>query len=191
MEKNKRLVSILHGFTNFGFYFSIIVAALLVAGTIVLQFVPLPEVGNGFLQSRFVLDNSFTFEFSLRDNADFLPVLTRFLVTSVVAILSVTAMTYFLKEILGNVKEDKVFVEQNSLFIKYLGYTLIGTSLVVGVLRMWATMGLMNIINFPGGHFGANYSPSLETIFIGLIIVVLSQVFAYGTHLQNEYDATV
>ncbi len=191
MEKDKKLVTILHAIITFTFYFSIIIAALLVVIVIVLQFVPLPPVGDGFLQSRFIFDNSFTFEMTVQDNANFLPVITRFLVTAIVGILSLTGITYLLKGVLGNVKKGDVFIEQNSLFIKYLGYTIIAMSFILGAFKFWAAAALMDIINVPGGHFGANFSPSVDSIIIGLVIVVLSQIFAYGTHLQNEYDATV
>ncbi len=191
MDKDKKLVKILFRIMTFGFYFSIIVAAILVAATIVIQFIPLPEVRESVLQSKFIFDNSFTYEVTVLDNANFLPVITRFLVFGIFSILSLTALTFLLKEVLGNVKNDSVFIEENSQYIKYLGYTIIAVSFIQGALRFWAAAALMNIINIPGGHFGANFSPSIDSIIIGLIIVVLSQIFAYGTHLQNEYDSTI
>ena len=191
MEKSKRLVSVLHGFSTIVFIFSLIVAALFFVGIIVTQFIDLPTLSSDLFSSRFVFDSAITIDVSFFDDANIRPIVNRLLITATFGSGFMAGLMYMLRMILKNVKEENVFVDQNSRLIKYIGYALIGFSIVMSSLRFWMANAIMNVVDLPNAHFGANFSFDFQMIFIGLIIIVLSHVFAYGTHLQQEYDATV
>lgn len=191
MEKSKKLVNVLHILATVSFIFSLVVTALLFAGLIVSQFIELPALSSEFFNSSFIFDNTFKFNLSFVEGGDLRPVFNRVMITGVLALGYLSGASYLLKLILANVKADNVFVEENSKYIKYFGYSLIVFSAIMSGMRFFVASAIMNVIDFPGGHFGANFGFDFQTIFIGLIIVLLSQIFAYGTHLQNEYDATV
>ena len=164
---------------------------MLFVGLIGSQFIDLPTLSPDWFSSKLIFDSAITIDMNFIDGGNLRPLVNRVLITGVLALGYLTGFTYIIRNILRNVKEDKVFIEQNSQFIKYLGYSLIVFSAVMSISKFWIASAISNVITIPTAHFGANFSLDFQTIFIGLVIVLLSQIFAYGTHLQNEYDATI
>ncbi len=191
MEKNKKLVKGLHILASVAFIFTLILAAVILVVLVGSQFIQIPNLDPSLFSSRFIFDNAFTLDVSFIDGGNLRPVINRILITGIITVGYLSGFLFLMKLILKNVRDDKVFISQNSTYIKYMGYSLIGFSVVISLCKFWVAGAIMNVIDIPSAHFGANFSFDFQTIFIGLVIVLLSQIFAYGTHLQNEYDATV
>lgn len=191
MEKSKKLVNILNIVSTVVYVFTIFMAAVLLIVFVGIQFVDIPDLNADLFSSTFMFDNSLRFDLSFVEGGNLRPLINRGLITGILGTGFLIGFMHIIRRILKNVKEDNVFIEQNSRFIKYLGYSMIGFSVVMSVLRFWIASAISDVITIPSAHFGANFSLDFQTIFIGLVIILLSQIFAYGTHLQNEYDATV
>ena len=94
-----------------------------------------------------------------------------------------------LKEILRTVLDKNPFAQKNSHRISMIGWSLIIGSCLIKATYMVNGIFLMNIVD--SKELDVLIKLPLDFIFIGVLIVILARVFAYGNYLQDEYDATL
>jgi hypothetical protein len=129
-----------------------------------------------------------------RLNADIKPENIKSIMTTIMFMacaLSASIAPIFkqLASILGTIKENRPFAEEN---VKRL--SIIGSVLVAGAFATRIAEGIvaMNIVNNLELHnIDVNFSPNMDMIIMSFIIFILAGVFKYGCYLQKEYDSTV
>lgn len=94
-----------------------------------------------------------------------------------------------LKKILRTVLDKNPFEKKNSHRISMIGWSIIIGSCLIKVIYMINGMFLINIVD--SKELDVLIKLPLDFIFIGVLIVILARVFAYGNYLQDEYDATL
>jgi hypothetical protein len=87
--------------------------------------------------------------------------------------------------------------------VKVLGYCIIGGSVLweltknLSVYLLYRMLELDTVVIesplFTGSFEGAalSFSVNVSILGIGIIVLLLSYVFEYGSYLQSEYDATL
>ncbi len=112
---------------------------------------------------------------------------------SLIVILAFVAYTLAqLQGVLRTLVRDKTpFVPANAARIRWLGLAVIIGSLFVSAIvfveNTWARANL----NLPGVTFDALPTIDFGTIFYGLIILVIAEVFRAGTQLDEDQSLTI
>jgi len=98
-----------------------------------------------------------------------------------------------LRKILKNLSDGKQFNNQNGIYIRNIGLIVIVGSIVQLVLNVFSTFYLSSNTTFENLNIISNIdiSPSLNTLFLGFVILVISQIFKLGTELKSEQDLTI
>ena len=116
----------------------------------------------------------------------------RFIVTGLIgAILNTTFVTFILiqlSKLLGNVKEEP-FNLQNSLILKSLGIGYFVASIVLKTYQSVVSNAAFQTVGID--QHGTAIGINLQYVFMGVLILILSYIFSYGSYLQEEHDATL
>lgn len=100
--------------------------------------------------------------------------------------------TYQLKKILENVAKKTPFIIENANRMRIVGLAIIGGAALTMVREFALGIYLMDRVHVPG--FAVGTRPDLGQIgmiVVGLIVLLLAEVFRYGIALQEEHDLTV
>ncbi len=192
MEKSKKLVNTLYIITNVFFYMMSIVTGLVLIALIVTTFINItvPDI----LPDVITVGQSLTIDTASLIGKDINSLVSVGLITATLSLAYLVYLLVILKSILKNVKKDQVFIETNVKKIKLLAYSLILWAFVSSFLQFILTKSFMTVLFEQGISQEIriyDFSLDLQTVFFGLIILLLSEIFSHGVHLQNEYDATV
>ncbi|MDI6901586.1 MAG: DUF2975 domain-containing protein [Anaerosomatales bacterium] len=96
-----------------------------------------------------------------------------------------------LRRVLATVVEGDPFAEANVRRIRTIGLLVIIFELLRQTVGFAIEALVMSTTEMPGFTLQAVYEGSLTIIFVGLVVVVLSEVFRYGRQLQLDSDLTV
>jgi hypothetical protein len=111
------------------------------------------------------------------------------IVVGLVHIIFSLLLFYAVYKILAEVKNNNPFAKANVKHLYFIAFTFLAGSVLIPtfnfILGMF-TIKKLNIINI-----NSEFSLNLDYIFIGLLILILANIFNYGAYLQNEYNETV
>lgn len=91
--------------------------------------------------------------------------------------------------ILKSVEEDKPFAKENAKRISVIGSIFLLSSFTIPALEAFVAMAMVETLKIQ--NVTINYSISIISVLTGLMMFILSGIFAYGNYLQHEYDETV
>ncbi len=94
-----------------------------------------------------------------------------------------------LRLLLREVKEKRPFSSTSVKHVMYMSYTLILAGIIIPIFASVFFRQIMLAVESP--ELSINYSPDINTIFLGLLLYLLGKIFAYGNYLQAEVDGTV
>lgn len=189
MEHSKKLVNILYVVTKFFFILMGIAGAVAIIGLVATLFIDItiPD----FAPDMVTLGQTISIETSTLVGKDINALVSIGLLTATLSLSFLTYFVYSLNIILKNVKKDEVFISRNSIILKRLGYSLVVWSVISSLLQSFMARAFVKVIEVNFGGIESNFSLDLQTLFFGLILLLLAEIFTYGSHLKNEYDATV
>lgn len=194
LAKYRRLAKYMQIVMKVFYTVSIVCIIIAVAGGVFLTLMPETTIGaisNSGGSLSFSIDNVIMFNVDHKNAAaDSLKSVYSSICFMAVIIGVLLAITFKqLQLILGTVKIDKPFTQENSRRL-----TIIGAALMIGafVKRIGEVMVAHAIINtLKINELSVNYSADSSFIIMGFIVLILAGVFKYGSYLQNEYDSTV
>ncbi len=96
----------------------------------------------------------------------------------------------YVKKLLGNVKDAKIFDTGNAVILKVLGYGFLTASIILPIFTSMAMLTVANMLDI-FQDVGYNFSIQWSHVFMGGLILILAYVFSYGSYLQEEHDLTV
>ncbi len=96
-----------------------------------------------------------------------------------------------LRRIFKALKKGVVFNRENVVHIRAIGFICIGGAVVMMLAYLLFGVFVVNTVNIPGVDMGVSMGSSANGIFLGLVILVLSEVFAMAVKLQEDSDLTV
>lgn len=95
----------------------------------------------------------------------------------------------YLRKIVVDVKEKTPFSDENIKRFNYIGYAYLTSAVVLPLMNSsFLTIGI-NLLAVERAT--VNYMVNFQSIFMGILIILLAKIFEYGAYLQNEYDMTV
>lgn len=98
-------------------------------------------------------------------------------------------ITIQLKKIVKNVKEKDPFTTANAQNMKIMGIGFLIASVVVSIANSILFMSAVNTFNI--FEATVNFSVDFQTLFTGILILILGYIFEYGAYLQDEHNMTV
>lgn len=110
------------------------------------------------------------------------------LLATVIGLCPLLLGLFFLKAVFRNYGRGEIFNTYNSLRYKYLGWLLFLDALIIKPLSDMLMILAVTLSNSPGHRvisisFG---TPNMETIFCGVLVMVISWVMLEGYKLQEE-----
>lgn len=117
-------------------------------------------------------------------------ILVRILFSIMVFAAVYGAISFFLSGVLKAVEKGEPFQSSNARRIFSIGLVFLGGSFFVGTAQASTAdviihaMGLTEVLT-------VNYSANSVMIAAGLLMLIPSGIFRYGSYLQEEYDATL
>ena len=109
------------------------------------------------------------------------------LVTLVVA----QAIIHQLRRIFRALQVESAFTVETAKRIRAIGLIFIGGSLLQSLAAFLVGLMMMNNLVIQGVELNVKSNFHLSDIFIGLVILVLAEIFRHGAALQKEQDLTV
>ena len=141
--------------------------------------------------SGFSFDN--TLYFLMNDNnfdlINIKPLLQTFLPFAIVIVLMFIIGINRLIKILKNVDRGNPFSEDNAGSLAIIGIDLIVASFVVNLSQVVFISQVTELLKI--NNMRVNYSIDISFLMTGLLVLILSGIFKYGSFLKAEYDQTV
>lgn len=106
------------------------------------------------------------------------------------ALFAIIILKPFSKIIL-TVAEKNPFDVNNSKQISHIGWTLIIGINLISIVQYIIGMIVFKMLNLSNFSARINWAVILLSVFVGLLILILAQIFKYGSYLQSEYDSTL
>ncbi len=100
-------------------------------------------------------------------------------------------IVYHLRKLFANIRADRPFATENSRHIRIVGLASIAGSVLVSLVCLAAGYFAMGEIRIPGVVVSPRLGSPMTGIFLGLVILVLAEVFRRGAELQEDHDLTV
>jgi len=189
MEKSNKLVKTLYIITNVLFFIMIVTGVIILLALITTTFIDI--TAPSMIPDIVTIGQTLTIETGSLVGKDINSLVGTALAVGTLSISFLVYLLFILRQILRNVKNNQVFIESNVNKIKLLSYSLIMWAFVSSLGQFFLTNAFINAIDVGAGQLSTSFNLDLQTIFFGLIILLLSEIFSHGVHLQNEYDATV
>ena len=83
------------------------------------------------------------------------------------------------------------FLPENVRRIRWLGWIVIVAAVVEQIIKVGLGLLVLDNVTSTGLDIDYRFDLNLATLFLGLIILALSEVFRHGMNLQAESDLTV
>ncbi len=99
---------------------------------------------------------------------------------------------FHLKKIFSTIAGENPFSMENSKRIRVIGWTVIAASVLKALLSFFLGIYFSTLVNLPGLVITANLRlTDFGGVFVGIIILILAEVFQHGARLQEESNLTV
>jgi len=98
----------------------------------------------------------------------------------------VLLVIYQLRKIFKTLIAEDPFIRENADRIRFMGWVIIIGYIVIESLSFGMSHFLIKQFSAEGLSFQADLDISLETILVGLVLLVLAKVFRVGTHLKEK-----
>ncbi len=108
-----------------------------------------------------------------------------------VSLVVAQAVIHQLRLIFRTLQAQTPFTLENARRIQTIGFILIGGSFLQALAGFLVGLLMMNNIVIPGVELNVKSDFHMNTIFIGLVILVLAEIFRHGAALQEEQNLTV
>lgn len=97
-----------------------------------------------------------------------------------------------LGRILDNMAEHTPFVMENASRMRFIGLAVLSAGVMAMVCEIALASHIADNLRIPGIDLGVKINLARsDIIVVGLIILLLAEVFRYGVQLQDEHDLTV
>ena len=99
---------------------------------------------------------------------------------------------YLFRGLLKDVIAQEIFTERNTSRLSKLGWLSIAAAFVSPQLDRWLTWAMLDQVRSDAFLFSRASTPSSGYLFMmGILTLVLAEIWRYGLELQRDRDATV
>lgn len=96
---------------------------------------------------------------------------------------------YQLRKIFATLTDGTPFLTTNATRIKMMGVTLLIWSVVQPLTESLVALSLLDRVHGP--EVNANIGLDFGIVFMGLVLLILAEIFRLGAELQEDHDLTV
>ncbi len=110
----------------------------------------------------------------------------------IIGMVNLVFFTYIISQlryILNDVENRIPFSKNNITRLKYMGLAYLLAGVILPSINSALLLHFVNLIGVSAGN--SYFSLNFQSIFMGVIILILAYVFEYGSFLQEEHDMTV
>lgn len=193
--KHKKLAKTLRVITVVLFWLTLVGLILSLISSIVIRALSDTTINSVFNSIKgnlgFTIGNFLTFDIpeGQWDGVNLKPIVSAILTLTTLAEAILIVILKYLIIILRNVEANNPFALENAKAIKIIG---IATVVASGAIQIaYAYSAYVAIEAFKITNIGVNFSINVNMLFMGLLIILLSEIFRYGAYLQQEYDETL
>ena len=98
---------------------------------------------------------------------------------------------YQLRRVFGTLAAGDPFVRENATRIRMIGFAVLGMELVRVLVLSAQAYYLRANFSFTGIQLRTLPHPDLGVLFLGLVLLVIAEVFRQGADLREEQSLTV
>lgn len=109
--------------------------------------------------------------------------------TGIVNVVFMQFILLQLKKVITDVKAKEPFSVSNIKRITHIGYAYVVSAFVLPFVNGLFMFRAINLIIETNANI--NFMVHWQSIFMGALLVILANIFDYGSYLQEEYDMTV
>lgn len=188
------IIKVVHYFLRYSIIALVVLTGIIAAGGMIVLFLPkelldfnlnnIENINVQLMNVLYSLDNS---TLTGVINVKWLLVFGSF-----VAVCNLAFVYYFLRQlklVIADVKQEVPFSEHNIICLKRLGYAYVISAVVLPMLNSGFMVYVVNLLDLFQAN--VNFQLSLQSLFIGVLILILAHVFEYGKYLQEDHDLTV
>ncbi|MCP5063973.1 MAG: DUF2975 domain-containing protein [Ignavibacteriae bacterium] len=96
-----------------------------------------------------------------------------------------------LRKILKNISDGKQFNNENEIYIRNIGLIVIIGSILEVLFESIITIYCSTNTTFDNMTIEPYFDLNFGTVFLGFVILVISQIFKLGTEIKSEQDLTI
>lgn len=111
--------------------------------------------------------------------------------TIIAGIAAAFVVLILLRRIFTTMMVGTPFLPENVLRIRWLGWIVIVAAIVEQIIKVGLGLLVLDHVTSTGLDIDYRFDLNLAALFLGLIILALSEVFRHGMNLQAESDLTV
>ena len=111
--------------------------------------------------------------------------------TIIAGLAAAFVVLILLRRIFTTMMVGTPFLPENVLRIRWLGWIVIVAAVVEQIIKVGLGLLVLDNVNSTGLDIDYRFDLNLAALFLGLIILALSEVFRHGMNLQAESDLTV
>ncbi|HUU45604.1 MAG TPA: DUF2975 domain-containing protein [Acidobacteriota bacterium] len=100
-------------------------------------------------------------------------------------------IAYLLRAFIRTVRDGSPFIRENPKRLRTIGYCIAAAGPVYGILNFLYARVHLYQIDIPDACLEVPIDIHPLAIFLGLVILIIAQVFDYGVRLQTDQDLTV
>ncbi len=194
-KKFESFIKVVYQFLRIGVIALYVLLALLVLTSVVFPFIP-KELFDFELSNLDQIDiQSGTLLYEFRGIVTFVGIVNvKWLLNLLFIVLTVNLLFFQfiliqLKTIITDVSNKIPFSDKNVKRLKYMGIAYLISSIVLPIVNGTLFVTLAKTFNIFDATI--NFSIDFQSVFIGIIILIIAYVFEYGAALQEDIDLTV
>ncbi len=102
-------------------------------------------------------------------------------------------VAFLLRKLVRTARDGKPFTFKNVRRVRLIGIIIMLYGPLVSLVYYLVSFSYLKYLNIPGANVSAgfNFSMSISFLLLGMLILVLAQVFDMGVRLQSDSDLTV
>jgi hypothetical protein len=100
-------------------------------------------------------------------------------------------IVYLLMGIIENLKRDDFFVRENGVFIRKIGFSIIAITIFTDLFNFIISKIVSNELIIANIEFKPYVNFHLNTVFLGVLILAIAQIFIKGAEMKTEQDLTI
>jgi hypothetical protein len=172
-------------------YLGIVFGVLLIGGQLYLMIAGPQWLGETMKLQ--IETSGLVFSFTEGFNAPEAGTLFIFQFALVIPLLAIGLLIIFhLRKIFTTIAGGDPFSMQNSKRIRVIGWSVVAVSVLKALLSFFLGLYFSTLIDLPGLTLIANMRlEDFGGVFVGVIILILAEVFQHGARLQEESNLTV
>lgn len=103
----------------------------------------------------------------------------------------VLVIIYQLRQLFREFAGENPFTLSNAKRVRVIGFAILAWSVLSAIGEVLLGYYIINSVQIPGVEFGVNIKLDLIVVFLGFVVLVLSEIFSMAAGIKEEQDLTI